>query len=85
MAETADSEGAPEPTFREHFWNIMCGYQQFWYTLFVLAVALLALLLFSLAFISPGSSAYVIATIDLIILVITIVGTGYVTLHCRNV
>jgi hypothetical protein len=91
MAENADGDsdgldGPPEPTFREHFWNLMCGYKQLWYTLFVLSIALLTIQLLALTQLSPADqAAYTLSTINLVILVVTIAGTGYVTLHCRDV
>lgn len=78
------SQGAVESTFTERFWDTVCGYQQAWYALFVLAIVLFVLLLLALPALEPGSEGYVVATIDLIVLVVTMAGTGFVTLRCRK-
>lgn len=89
MAGSADAddalESAPEPTFREYFWSLLCGYKQLWYTLLALSIALLAIQLLALTQLSPADrAAYTLSTINLVILAVTIAGTGYVTLRCRD-
>lgn len=71
-------------TRMDRFWAVACEYQRLMRTLLALLAVMAALLVFSFAFLEPGSGSYVIALVDLGLLAIAFVVIGGITLGCAR-
>lgn len=68
----------------DEFWKQVCAWVQVWYSLFVMASIVLVLVVVSL-FITPrDSGAFLVALLNVVIVLPTTVGLLYVLKRCRN-
>lgn len=63
----------------------MCSSLELWWGLFAISAALLVASAATYPFTSPGSATRVVATITIVILVVTIGGTSLLVIGCRRV
>lgn len=66
------------------FWDVVCEYQYAMRLLVAILVMMTALLAFAFPFLEPGTGAYVIALIDVVLLVFAFLVVGGVTLGCAR-
>lgn len=83
MNKATEQTGEAAP-LGERVRDTVCRFRGQLSQLFVLMVVLLVLSLFSLLFVDPGSTSFVILQLDFIILGITLSVTGLVVYACRQ-
>jgi len=84
VAMGASAEQPEQPTFRERLGDVVCSLRTQIYYLFVVELLLLLLMLFSLAFLDPGTATYAILQIDFILFGITMIPIVAVLYGCRR-
>jgi multisubunit Na+/H+ antiporter MnhE subunit len=67
---------------KETFWNVLCGALPLFKLLFGANVVLVVLLLMMAPFVERGSPAYYVSVMSLVVLVLSLLGSGAVIRHC---
>lgn len=70
---------------RDRFWEVLCPHVEVFTGLFLLSVVLLVLQLLSLPFVETDTATYYVSVITIVVLALSIVGTGVVVRKCRGV
>jgi hypothetical protein len=71
-------------SFRERFWSRVCRFRAQLYLLFVLDIVLLVAAAVAVPFVTPGSGAAVILTVDLALFLTVGAGLGFLLYRCRR-
>lgn len=71
-------------TYRERFWDVICVFSGHAYVLFAVSVSLLLLTVFSLYNVDPGTSAYLLSQISLVILACNVLVLTWIIRRCRS-
>ncbi len=70
----------------DRYWEILCSFVPFWYTLFVFNIIFLVLIIISLSILHDDqeSGAFVVALISLVIVGVSQFAVGIMIRLCRN-
>jgi hypothetical protein len=82
-AETGSGIEVTDPSYWVLLRELVCSFRQFLGVAIAFAAALLTLSLFSLLYLDPGDTGYVVASIDAVVLSLFLVVAVFVFARCQ--